>query len=189
MAGVTYDHAALARAANVTKRLEANAHLPLLAQLVAAGGVKLTMDCFRQQRDPYGRPWQPLARERTRDRRARLRAQAKGRKVRGQKILIDTSRMRNSTAAIHQGNAGGVAIPTGYAAVHQNGARFTREPTLRQQTMRSMAGRTARSAYTIRIPQRMMLPDPKLGLPKPWHFMIQSEGVRLLQRMQRGGEA
>ena len=187
MAGVTYDQNALARAARLTSRLEGNEHLPMLAQLVSAGGLKLTMDCFRQQRDPYGRPWRPLARERARDRRARLRAEARGKKSRGHMILVDTARMRNSSTAVHEGNSGGVAISTGYAASHQHGAHIRREPTLRQQAMRSMAGRTARSAYTINIPQRMMLPDPKMGLPKPWVFMVQAEGARLLIKMQRGG--
>ncbi len=189
MAGVVIPQAAMSRAEVLLKRLEANEHLPMLAQLVAAGGLKLTMDCFRKQQDPYGRAWKPLARERTRDKRARLRVERRGGKSRGGKILIDTARMRNSAATIQQGNAGGVVIPTGYAAAHQSGARIRREPTLREQATRSMAGRTARVASTTIIPQRMMLPAAAMTVPAPWRFMIQAEGVRLLQRMKRGSEA
>ena len=189
MAGVVIPEAAMSRAEVLLWRLEANEHLPILAQLVSAGGLKLTMDCFRGQHDPYGRAWKPLARERTRDRKARLRVEAKGKKSRGGKILIDTARMRNSSHAIQQGNAGGVAISTGYAAVHQNGARIRREPTLREQATRSMAGRTARAASTTIIPQRMMLPDASMGLPATWQSMIQAESAGLMRRMQRGGEA
>jgi phage gpG-like protein len=187
VAGIIVDQQAMGRAQRAVSRLAHGEHLPMLAQLVAAGGLKLTMDCFRQQRDPYLRPWQPLARERTRDRRARLRAERRGKKSRGQRILIDTSRMRNSATPVQEGNAGGVAIATGYAASHQYGAKIHRQPTLREQATRSMAGRTARSSYTINIPQRMMLPDPTIGLPNPWRFMVQYEGARLMQRIQRGG--
>jgi phage gpG-like protein len=175
----------MSRAEALLRRLEANEHLPMLAQLVSAGGLKLTMDCFRSQKDPYGRAWKPLARERTRDKRARLRVEAKGKKSRGGKILIDTARMRNSSHSIQQGNAGGVAISTGYAAAHQGGARIRREPTLREQAARSMAGRTARQASTTILPQRMMLPDAAMGLPAPWRFMIQAEGAGLMRRIQR----
>jgi len=186
--------------------LKLGAHLPRLAQLIAVGGVKLTMDTFRNQRDPYGRAWRPLARERTRDRQARKRALARGRKPKGQKILIDTARMRNSTAPIRMGRSGGVGIPTGYAAVHQGGATIaphTMLASLRTVTYRVngrfASGRQAERAaargrhwqrdywnreYTrpTVIPQRMMLPDRALGLPGHWQRMIQREGVGLLTR-------
>jgi hypothetical protein len=216
MAGVTYDKGALDRARRDFESLKLGAYVPRLSQLVAMGGVKLTMDCFRKQLDPYGRPWKPLARERTRDKRARLRAVAKGKKVRGQKILIDTSRMRNSTTAIQQGRSGGVAIPTGYAAVHQNGAHIaphsrigvahyqlgrsssrgiprigvkrTRENARGTAGSRRIAGfYNATFAEGITIPQRMMLPTPEMGLPATWHKMIQREVVGLMRRWVEKG--
>lgn len=214
MAGVVYDKQLLHDMRRSLQGLRLGAHLPRLAQLIAVGGVKLTMDTFRNQRDPYGRAWRPLAKERARDRRARLRALAKGKKPRGQKILIDTARMRNSTAPIHMGRSGGVGIPTGYAAVHQNGATIhphSRLASYANVTYR-VAGRfasmrTAERAHragqrveehryrrtyaeAFRIPQRMMLPDRAMGLPAHWQRMIQREGVALMTRwLQKGARA
>jgi hypothetical protein len=173
VAGVTYDRQIALDMHRSLEGLKLGVYVPRLAQLVAVGGVKLTMDIFRAQRDPYGRDWQPLARERARDRKARLRAVARGQKPRGQKILINTARMRNSTAPIHMGRSGGVAIPTGYAAVHQDGGRVMR------------GGRQVGV-----IPRRMMLPDRAQGLPGTWQRMLQRDTVGLLTRwVQKGARA
>ena len=209
MAGVTYDKGAFDRARRDFESLRLGAYVPRLSQLVAVGGVKLTMDCFRKQQDPYGRKWQPLARERSRDKKARLRAIAKGKKVRGQKILIDTSRMRNSTTAIQLGRSGGVAIPTGNAITHQNGAyiapqsqigiayyhrgRAKGEPRLGVKQMRENARGSAGSrrikgfynrtiAEGFNIPQRMMLPSAEMGMPATWIKMIGREAKGLFKR-------
>ena len=164
MASVTWNREKLESEIRSLKGIEAGAFAPRLAQLIAAGGVKLTMDTFRTQRSPYGEPWKPLKRERTRDKRARLRREAKGLKSRGQKILIRTGRMRNSTAAIAIGKTGGVGIATGYARPHQEGTRF--------------------------IPQRQMLPSAQKGLPGTWLRMIQRETIGLLTRwVSRGARA
>lgn len=213
MAGVSYDRNALAEFTRNLRGLGLGEFVPRLAQLVAAGGVKLTMDCFREQRDPYGKPWQPLARERTRDRRARLRAVKQGKKPRGQKILIDTARMRNSTAAIQAGRSGGVAIPTVYAAAHQNGAHIAphsrlasyRNATYRvgnrfasqrdaerahRRGQRVESGRHRRTySNGITIPRRMMLPDREMGLPVHWQEMIHREAVGMMKRWVRKGAA
>ena len=211
MPSVTYDKQAMTMAHRHLQSLKLGAYIPRLAQLVAAGGVKLTMDGFRAQRDPYGHAWKPLAKERTRDKHARLRAMAKGKKVRGQKILVNTARMRNSTTAIHQGRTGGVAIPTGYAASHQQGAhipphsrlksyhnvtyrvgsRFASESQAKKAQKRGehvTASRYNRTfANGIDIPQRMMLPDPQRGLPVPWQKMIKRETVGMLKRFAQKG--
>jgi hypothetical protein len=211
MASVTWDKQRLADEIKSLQGIADGAFQPRLAQLIAAGGVKLTMDTFRNQRDPYGTPWAPLARERSRDKRARLRREAKGLKARGQKILIRTARMRNSTTAIANGRSGGVAIPVGYAAAHQNGAhisphsrlasyqnvtyrvgnRFATEAQARKarragQTV--VANRFARTfASGITIPQRMMLPSADRGLPGTWQHMIQRETIGLLTRWANKG--
>ena len=161
MASVTWDKNLLAAKIASLHGLEAGAFKTTLAQLIAAGGVKLTMDTFRKQADPYGKAWQPLKRERSRDKRARLRRESKGLKARGQKILIRTGRMRNSTTAIQTGSSGGVAIPTGYAASHQDGAHIA--------------------------PQRMMLPSPERGLPLPWRKMTERETLGLIKRVLNPG--
>jgi hypothetical protein len=211
MAGVTYDKGAMSKARRDLESLRLGAYVPRLSQLVAMGGVKLTMDCFRKQQDPYGRKWQPLARERTRDRAARLRVLAKGKKARGQKILIDTSRMRNSTTSIQVGRSGGVAIPTGYAITHQNGAhiaphsrlasyknatyrvgnRFASESQARKAHMAGKSIRVDRFRRTygegFNIPQRMMLPSAEMGMPATWNKMIGREAKGLMQRWVQKG--
>jgi phage gpG-like protein len=173
MAGIIFDRQLLRDMHHSLEGLRLGAYVPRLAQLVSVGGLKLTMDTFRAQRDPYGRAWAPLARERGRDRKARVQALARGQKPRGQKILIDTARMRNSATAILAARSGGVAIPTGYAAVHQDGGRVMRN------------GRQVGV-----IPRRMMLPDRATGLPAHWQKMIQRETVGLLTRwVQKGSRA
>jgi len=161
MASVTWDKNLLAAKIASLHGLEASAFKTTLAQLIAAGGVKLTMDTFRKQADPYGQAWKPLKRERTKDRRARIRREAKGLKARGQKILVKSSRMKNSTTAIQTGSSGGVAIPVGYSAAHQKGTRF--------------------------LPQRMMLPSAERGLPLPWRKMTERETLGLIKRVLNPG--
>jgi hypothetical protein len=206
MSSVTWDKNLLAAKIASLHGLEGGAFKTTLAQLIAAGGVKLTMDTFRKQADPYGQAWKPLKRERSRDKRARLRRQAKGLKSRGQKILVKTSRMRNSTTAIQNGSSGGVAIPTGYAASHQNGAHIAPHTRLAsyenvtyrvgnrfasmKQAMKARrlgqevhAGRYNRTfASGITIPQRMMLPSAERGLPLPWRKMVERETRGLVSR-------
>jgi phage gpG-like protein len=191
---VKHDKPSLERQKFMLAALKDNLHLPRLAQLIAAGGVKLTMDCFRNERDPYGRPWKPLARERTRDRRARLAREKRGLKSRGHKILTDTARMRNSTAPIWRGNQGGVAISTGYAASHQNGAHINPHSRIgsrdRLEIVKGRARAISQSRRTfaqgITIPQRMMLPDSVL-LPESWERMISRESTGLMKRwLQKG---
>ena len=211
MAGMVWDRQHLLDTVKSLGGLAAGAFIPRLAQLVSMGGVKLTMDTFRNQRDPYGLPWAPLKRERTRDKRARIQREAKGLKSRGQKILIKTARMRNSATAIHIGNSGGVAIPTGYAASHQNGAhiaphsrlasasnvtlrvgnRFVSKAQAQKASAlgRSVVANNFRRTFAagITIPQRMMLPTPDRGLPVPWQKMTERETKGLLARWANKG--
>ena len=211
MASVTWDKTLLAAKIASLHGLEADAFKTTLAQLIAAGGVKLTMDTFRKQADPYGQAWKPLKRERSRDKRARLRREAKGLKSRGQKILIKSGRMRASTTAIQSGNSGGVAIPTGYAASHQNSAHIAPHTRLAsyenvtyrvgnrfasmKQAMKARrlgqevhAGRYNRTfASGITIPQRMMLPSADRGLPPPWRQMATRESLGLIKRVLNPG--
>jgi phage gpG-like protein len=213
VAGVTFDKSSMTRALNSLAALSGGKHVPILAQLISVGGLKLTMDCFRNERDPYGKPWKPLQHERIRDKRARLARERKGLKSRGHKILQDTGRMRNSAATAHRGNTAGVVIATGYAAAHQNGARIaphTRLKSYGNVTYRSgnrfisesaaakarkaganvQAGRFNRTfAQGITIPQRMMIPDVSVGLPASWHSMIARETGSLLKRWLNKGEA
>jgi hypothetical protein len=201
VAGVSYDRAALRDFRRRLDQLRLGAYFPRLAQRISVGGVKLTMDGFRNQRDPYGKPWAPLARERPRDRRARLRVLARGGKPRGQKILIDTSRMRNSTAPLATGKSGGVAIPTGYARPHQEGAQIAAHSQLRRDVLagRARLGRMgiasfastkrATFAHGINIPQRMMVPATDRPLPAAWREMVQRESIGVLRTWIEKGTA
>lgn len=176
--GVTVNHQQLSQVERVLQIIISKRWLGELAQRVSAAAMKLVADGFRTETDPYGKKWAPLARERKRNRAARLRAIARGRKPKGQKILQDTGRMKNSVGAAPRGNTARVVISTWYAAVHQGGARFTRQPTMRQQATRVMAGRPAMKPVTAVIPQRRMLPDQ--GLPERWKRVFTTESKLLL---------
>lgn len=125
-----------------------------LAQRTAAAGMKLVGDEFRKQQDPYGKAWAPLARERTRDRRARLRAIAKGKTPRGGKVLHKTGRMENSAGASATGRLVNVVVPVDYAGFHQGGTKA--------------------------IPQRKILPDAQGGIPSAWQKMLRKESALLI---------
>jgi phage gpG-like protein len=176
--GVTVNHAQLSQVERVLRVIISKGWLGELAQRISAAGLKLVADEFKTESDPYGNKWAPLARERPRNRRARMRAIAAGRKPKGQKILQDTGRMKGSVGAAPRGHTARIVIPTWYAAVHQNGARFTREPSLREQATRSMAGRAPRLSSTTAIPRRMMLPDG--DLPDRWRRVFAKESNLLL---------
>jgi phage gpG-like protein len=181
--GCSVNHAQLSQVERVMGVIISKGWLGELAMRISAAGMKLVADEFKTETDPYGKPWAPLKRERTRNRRARLRAVAAGRKAKGQKILQDTGRMKNSVGAAPRGFTARLTIPTWYAAVHQNGATFTTHPSFREQVTRSMAGRAARTSHTTVIPQRMMLPNG--DLPDRWQRVFQKESNLLLaQKME-----
>jgi hypothetical protein len=126
-----------------------------LAQRCTVGAMKLVGDEFRGQHDPYGDAWAPLKRERTRDRRARMRALRAGRTPRGSKVLHRTGRMENSIGATASGGLMRVLVPVEYAQYHQVG--------------------------TIRMVQRKILPDTEGGGdPESWDLMIRKEAALLL---------
>jgi hypothetical protein len=126
-----------------------------LAQRCTAGAWKLVDDEYRKQQDPYGNAWAPLQRERTRDRRARLRAVRAGRKPRGMRILQRTGRMRAGTGATATGHLLRVSVPVDYSLYHQRG--------------------------TFKMDRRAILPDVEGGgNPETWDNMIRKEAALLL---------
>jgi phage virion morphogenesis protein len=74
-----------------------------LAQQLGEEARTQVADCFREERDPYGRAWEPL-------------------KYRKGKILRDTGRMAAAVAVQQTGNGFRIDIPVKYAPVHQYGA-------------------------------------------------------------------
>jgi hypothetical protein len=140
-----------------------------LAMRVSAGGMKLVADEFKTSTDPYGTPWAPLARPRTRDKRAARRAIAKGKKPRGPQVLVNTGRMRGSAGASPNGQEARVVVPTWYARFHQDGTRFHL-----QDTRFDERGENMHPDGSVRMPQRMILPREG-DLPARWEEMVGRE--------------
>lgn len=117
-----------------------------LAHRLAATGIKLLADQFRQSRDPYGAPWKPVNRNRRRDVQARRRRAAAGRPVRGDLPLVDTGVLRaaatSDAADLSTGSTIRISIPVEYASYHQDGTR--------------------------RIARRQIVPDAAGGLGPIW---------------------
>ena len=134
--------------------------VPELAQRVAATTQKLTTDTFRNQSDPYGNHWPPLAKERPRNKRARLKREKKGLKSRGTVVLVDTGRMRASANSQASREFVRVNVSAVYSIFHQGG--------------------------TARIPRRMMIPDEGLGMPSKWDTAINREADKLIREKLRG---
>ena len=157
---VIINHAAMERALRTLAAFAKPSKITAdMAKAVSEGGRKLVMDEFRDSRDPYGNPWKPLKRERTRDRRARLRAERRGKKSRGMKILIKSGRMRASVSGEPLTNAARVTVSTFYAKFHQDGAKH--------------------------LEQRAMLPFTDRALPPLWQSMIERISKKILREASR----
>lgn len=106
-----------------------------LARRLAGTATKLLADEFRESRDPYGRPWAPVFRNRAKDRRARARAYARASKAGkalssvSDKPLLDTGRLRAAATAsqLTEGTTVRVSIPVEYASYHQFGTRHIKQ--------------------------------------------------------------
>lgn len=134
--------------------------IPELAQRVAAAEVKLIADTFRSQKDPYGKPWAPLQRERPRNKRARLKREKKGLKSRGVQVLVDTGRMKASANAQASVSLVRANVGATYSIFHQGG--------------------------TAEMPRRMMLPNGNEGMPPKWAAAINREADKLIGEKLRG---
>jgi len=124
-----------------------------LAQNLAEEARHQVDDGFRQQRDPYGRAWQPL-------------------KHRRGKILLDTGRMRASTATQAAPDGFRLEITAAYAAHHQYGTKsHAKASRSAKQNARGRFVRANRTGLLLRIrahtnpgiPQRQMVPMTETG--------------------------
>jgi phage gpG-like protein len=97
--------------------------MPRIAKRVGPALLKQVADEFRESRNPYDKPWLPLARERSRNRRANARRARAGKARRASKPLIDTGRLRASPVARVDGTQVRVSLPVEYASYHQQGTR------------------------------------------------------------------
>jgi phage gpG-like protein len=119
---------------NFQERLDAVARgrfMPELATALGVAFIKQVADQFRGSRDPYGKPWAPVFRNRLRDRRARASRAKAGKAPRADKPLIDTGRLRASPVARVTGSDVRIDLPVEYASYHQYGtARMVRRQIL-----------------------------------------------------------
>jgi phage gpG-like protein len=152
---ITSDPNAMAEAERALRSMTAKEQwLAELALRVSVSGMKLVADEFRTSADPYGQAWEALKKLSTRDRRAMRRAIRAGKTPRGPKLLIRSGRMRASLGAAASGRTARVTMPTWYARFHQEG--------------------------TVKMRQRMILPDSDRGLPDKWDAMIAAESQRFV---------
>lgn len=139
---------------------------------------------FRDQVDPYGKAWAPLAASTIAGRRTRRPRGFIG-PLAGPKILENSGRLRRSFKA--RGEADGIRISTNviYAGVHQHGHTFQASSNMGQRLMVFKNGRFAKlgssvgkgftkgSGYKFKmarqvfgervIPQRQMVPEGAAG--------------------------
>lgn len=125
-----------------------------LAQGLAEEARHQVDDCFRGERDPYGKPWEPL-------------------RSRKGKILQRTGRMRASTATEASPDGFRLEITATYAAYHQYGTKPSQRAArgARQNARGRFVKASARSGYHLRIrahtnpgiPKRQMIPMTETG--------------------------
>lgn len=96
---------------------------PELAKRTGVALLKQVADEFRESRDPYGKSWAPVVRNRKRDRAAKNRRIAKGLAVKADKPLVDTGRLRASAGYSVSGTQVRVFLTADYASYHDKGTR------------------------------------------------------------------
>jgi phage gpG-like protein len=154
---VSFDMAGLSNLIDRTHALVGADFKLEVSQVLAAGALKEVSDSFRYSRDPYGKPWRPLA-------------------WRKGQPLLDTGRMRASVFPIRISPDGfGIRIGATYAAYHQSGAR-TRKPA---------RGRPSR-ARVGSVPQRMMVPEGGQGIGPIWFRTFARDAGKVITRRLRG---
>ena len=150
-----------------------------LAQNLAEAARTEVANEFRDERDPYGVPWEPL-------------------KHRQGKILRDTGRMAASVATAQVGADGfKIVIGANYAKYHQEGTKpfQVKERGARQNARGRFVGARARSATLLRIrahtnpgiPRRQMLPSAdRGGLGPIWRASLDKVARKLIDDQLRG---
>jgi phage gpG-like protein len=138
------------------QRLQKLQHMDGLPDVLGVAAVKLVADCFREERDPYGKAWRPLSYRRGR-------------------ILRKTSRMFNSTAYSASPRRVRVSITAWYSIIHQEGARVRRPKN-------PARGRATQQQRVGEIPKRAMVPDDR-GMPAEWDRVFQRDTTDFLDRI------
>jgi phage gpG-like protein len=154
-----------------------------LAQRCGVAAMKKVGDCFERSQDPWGVSWAPLKRR-------------KG------KILVDSSRLRNSISSQPGEGTFRLVAPVEYAAVHQFGAtipphsRTNHVVRLNPKTGR-FVGKASKAKSTrvlktkatwgngIVIPARPFFPTSERGLPPSWRATFDGEFSALALEVMR----
>lgn len=148
-----------------------------LAQNLAEEARHQVDDCFRGERDPYGKPWDPL-------------------KHRKGKILQDSGRMHASTATAARPDGFVIEITATYAKYHQYGAKLKPRANAHNRRGRFMSrarastarGRAVRVSFSRggEIPQRQMIPMIQTGGLGPiWAGAFNRVTTRMLDEALR----
>lgn len=180
---VGFQHVAGPSIADLRKRLEGvkgAAFRARLAQNLAEEARTQVANCFQQERDPYGVPWEPL-------------------KSRDGKILQKSGRMKASVATGQVGPDGfRIEIGANYAIYHQGGTkpRQVAERGARQNARGRFVSKRAKTAYLVRIkehinpgvPRRQMLPSSdRGGLGPIWGAAFGKVSRKMLDEQLAGG--
>lgn len=151
---------------------------------IGAEVVDLSLECFKQQRDPYGQAWQPLSVASlfkgapSATKRGGFRA-GFVRRLQGRQILIDTARLRNSLT--YQADSSSVVAGTNveYAAAHNFGAGKTVQVKAHTRTVGQVFGRMLKTPVRATVSahsRRMSLPAraflPAGDLPPVWEQSV-----------------
>ncbi|WP_394845182.1 phage virion morphogenesis protein [Pendulispora brunnea] len=162
MAALSGSFADLAKLGGRFRRIASGELLEEASRRLAAEAMTQLQLGFRKSRDPYGQAWKPLAR-------------------RHGKPLLDTGRLRNSFTSVVTPTGFRIGTNVRYASYHQHGTKGRTKGSTRFQAVSKRGrfiahgskaasrGRSVRvralnfRAGGGRIPQRMMLPEGKLG--------------------------
>lgn len=196
MAGVSGDFTKLRGLAKKIKGLKETQFRSRCGAVMGATALKLVSDGFRNQVDPYGKPWKPLS-------QGTIGGRRKGRsKKKGAKILLDSGGLRASFAYSVKGSGFNISSGKVYAAVHQFGHTFKRKARTQAQfrgrfISRARAGKLAQKrpkkgkfslakigAHSVKVPRRQMLPYRKMG--PTWQKKLTAAGVGELRKIKAG---
>lgn len=132
-----------------------------LTQSLGQVALKLVVEGFEQERDPYGRQWKkPIARD-------------------GQ-ALSDTGRLRNAFRVTSTPTRVRISNATRYAAIHQFGGVI--EPR-RAKALRFKLSERWVTVKRVRIPPRPMLPVEERGLGPHWEKALRDEVEAFLREV------
>jgi phage gpG-like protein len=200
ISGVRGDFAKLTRSIQGLQRFQADWRKDL-SKVLAATAKAEVLRGFREQVDPYGNKWAPLAPSTLAGRRPGRRTKGFIGPLEGAKILQNSGRLRRSFVAV--GEPDGVRISTNviYAGVHQYGHTFPPRLSAHPVTIhfgkngkiigrrgkgapaRSWTGHITTGRRTV--PQRQMIPMGRGGLR--WNAAFQRDTKAFFaQRFSRG---